>query len=69
MDAPPYIGVNKYLAAFRTAAGERLIPEFIIENYWKQRREDWKDGKFTPMEIAEMGYDDNPPKITSENEM
>jgi len=38
---PPYIGVNKFLAQARKNSGDRLIPEFVIENYWDNRKEKW----------------------------
>lgn len=62
---PPYIGVNKYLASkYKKEDDTRLFPEFVEENYWNKRFEDWKQGMFTDDEIQEFGIDkNNPPKI------
>ena len=65
VEAPPYIGVNKYVSQFKDENGKRLVPEFIKEEYWKRRFEDWKTGKFndTEIEVFELSKD-NLPNIT-----
>ena len=59
IEAPPYIGVNKYVSQFKDENGKRLVPEFIKEEYWKRRFEDWKTGKFndTEIEVFELSKD------------
>lgn len=72
VDAPPYIGVNKFLSGLTNEEGELLFPEFREQNYWEGRFKKWKDGDFTnnngqlnQSEIDEFGIDpNNPPKIT-----
>lgn len=67
--APPYIGVNKFLANHRTLEGGQLIPEFRPDEYWTRRFDDWKQGKFNDIEIQEFGLDQNNlPTITDEAE-
>ena len=65
VEDPPYIGVNKYVSQFKDENGKRLVPEFIKEEYWKRRFEDWKTGKFndTEIEVFELSKD-NLPNIT-----
>ena len=44
---------------FPMEVGKFLVPEFIKEEYWKRRFEDWKTGKFndTEIEVFELSKD------------
>ncbi len=68
INEPPYIGVNKYLANYRTSEGNRIIPEFNDENYWKEREADWKSGIFTETEEEVFGIK-NGVSITDSNQI
>lgn len=63
IEAPPYIGVNRYLASLKIN-GNQLFPEFRDEEYWSRRFDDWKLGNFNDNEIETFGLDkNNLPKI------
>ena len=47
---PPYIGVTKFLSGLRNSDGDLLFPEFIIENYWKNRFSKWKENNYNDTE-------------------
>lgn len=70
LEAPPYIGVNKFLSTFQTSEGILLFPEFREDEYWKRRFSNWKLGQFNDAEIEEFGLKrDNLPKITDQDQM
>lgn len=49
---PPFIGVNRFLASIEIG-GKRLFPEFIADNYWANRKEDYAT-KGIPEDVAEV---------------
>ena len=45
----PYAGVTQFLSGLKIG-DEYLFPEFRPDEYWKNRKGDWKDGNFTKEE-------------------
>jgi len=41
-EKPPVMGVNAFIAAFRTEDGSVITPEFRGEEYWNRRLDAWK---------------------------
>jgi hypothetical protein len=55
---PPYIGVNKFLTKIRKPDGSRLNPEFIVENYWSNRKDSWQNPLQAGEDIASRFSED-----------
>ena len=60
LEAPPYIGVNKFLSSLKIN-NVQLFPEFREKEYWDGRFARWKVGEFTDDEMQEFGI--NPTSI------
>lgn len=74
INKPPYIGVNKFLADYRTYTPEdgekRIIKEFQDVEYWLRRKADWKEGNYTEDEKELFGIvGERGPKITDAKEL
>lgn len=65
VEDPPYIGVNKFLSKYKDEKGNRIIPEFIEDEYWNRRYKAWSSGDFNDTEIEVFELDkNNLPSIT-----
>ncbi len=62
----PFVGVNDFLSGLRNSEGKLLFPEFIAENYWKDRFAHWKAGEFNDDE-KELFFD-NPDSTSAFDE-
>ena len=37
----PFIGVNRFLSGLKTDEGDYIVLDFVVENYWNKRKEQW----------------------------
>lgn len=64
-----YKPVTHYLEGLRSKNEKLLFPEFIVENYFKERRKEWIQGKFTVKEKTLLFPEDNIPEVVTEEMM
>lgn len=61
-----YKSITHVLSGVKSISSNKyLFPEFIIENYFKSRRNEWKQGIFSDKEIDILFDGQTPPKNTS----
>lgn len=59
----PYIGVTKFLQGLTNEQDQLFVPEFLEENYWPRRFEDWEKGQYKDTEIEILGFNENNPAV------
>lgn len=51
---PPFVGVNKYINHFGAETNDRLVAEFIPEEYWPRMFKRWSEGNFSDENLVEI---------------
>jgi hypothetical protein len=51
---PPFIGVNKYINKFGATTNERIVAEFIPEEYWNKIFKRWNSNDFSDENLIEI---------------
>ena len=66
---PPFVGVNKYISKYGADKDDRLVAEFIPDEYWSRLFDRWNKGNFTEndtelTEIIQQVTGENPKTLT-----